>query len=116
VTAGCALLGTAAHIANVLPDLDDDVGTGVRGFVPRIGEPAARTLLAGLLLAAVALTVLAPPGPAAWWGWVGLAITAASAGWLWRRRTVPRDQTGFAVSVAVAALALGLLGLTLAGG
>src|SRR5215211_4565610 len=36
VTAGAAL-GAAAHLANVAPDLEDDLATGVRGLPHRIG-------------------------------------------------------------------------------
>ncbi|HEY0641171.1 MAG TPA: UbiA family prenyltransferase, partial [Pseudonocardiaceae bacterium] len=39
VAAG-ALLGCAAHFANVLPDLDDDLATGVRGLPHRWGRRA----------------------------------------------------------------------------
>lgn len=53
-----ALLGIAAHVSNVLPDLDDDAVTGVRGLPHRLGGLGS-TFLAGLTLAgaAVALTV-----------------------------------------------------------
>jgi 4-hydroxybenzoate polyprenyltransferase len=53
-----ALLGLAAHIANVLPDLADDVATGVRGMPHRLGARAS-TVVAGAALtaAAVALAV-----------------------------------------------------------
>ena len=37
VAAG-ALLGVGAHLLNVLPDLDDDRSTGVRGFPHRLGR------------------------------------------------------------------------------
>jgi 4-hydroxybenzoate polyprenyltransferase len=56
VAAG-ALLGVAAHVANVLPDFDDDAATGVRGLPHRLGRVGA-TLLAGFALAGAA-TVLA---------------------------------------------------------
>lgn len=52
VAAG-ALLGVAAHVANVLPDLDDDAATGVRGLPHRLGRVGA-TLLAGIALAGAA--------------------------------------------------------------
>ncbi len=52
VAAG-ALLGVAAHVANVLPDLDDDAATGVRGLPHRLGRVGS-TLLAGLALAGAA--------------------------------------------------------------
>ena len=52
VAAG-ALLGVAAHVANVLPDLEDDAVTGVRGLPHRLGRVGA-TLLAGVALAGAA--------------------------------------------------------------
>lgn len=70
-----ALLGLAAHIANVLPDLDDDRRTGVRGFPHRVGVRAG-TIVAGLALAGAAVVLLIGVGP------TPIAITgvAASAG------------------------------------
>lgn len=49
-----AALGAAVHLTNVLPDLDDDAATGVRGMPHRIGlrasaGSAAATVLAGAL-------------------------------------------------------------------
>jgi len=53
-----ALLGVAAHLLNVLPDLDEDAATGVRGLPHRLGARlippvAAAVLLAGTLVLAV---------------------------------------------------------------
>jgi 4-hydroxybenzoate polyprenyltransferase and related prenyltransferases len=70
VAAG-ALLGLAAHVANVLPDLDDDAATGVRGLPHRLGARAS-TVLAGVALAGAAVCLgmgLAPGIPTV----VGLA-------------------------------------------
>jgi 4-hydroxybenzoate polyprenyltransferase len=55
-------LGVAAHLANVLPDLEDDVKTGVRGLPHRLGAPASMVLAALLLGGATALIALAAPG------------------------------------------------------
>jgi 4-hydroxybenzoate polyprenyltransferase len=49
VTAGC-LLGAAAHVTNVLPDLERDRLTGVRGFAHLLGARAGG-LVAFVLLA-----------------------------------------------------------------
>ncbi|MGN6324673.1 UbiA family prenyltransferase [Pseudolysinimonas sp.] len=51
-----ALLGIAAHVANVLPDLDDDRRTGVRGLPHRLGpRPSLVIAWAALVLAALAV-------------------------------------------------------------
>lgn len=52
-----ALLGSGAHFANVLPDLDDDLATGVRGLPHRLGAAGSRVAAAGLLLAASVVLV-----------------------------------------------------------
>ncbi len=64
-----ALLGAGAHFANTLPDLADDLATGVRGLPHRIGAPASRLLSAVLLLGASVVLAFGP----------GLPRTTASA-------------------------------------
>ncbi|WP_028049091.1 UbiA family prenyltransferase [Cellulomonas sp. URHD0024] len=59
---GGALLGLGAHGANVVPDLQDDRSTGVRGLPHRIGGTATSIGSALALVAATVLVVLAPPG------------------------------------------------------
>jgi len=83
-----ALLGVAAHIANVLPDLADDAATGVRGLPHRLGTIGA-TLLAGAALAGAAIALT-----------VGIGIES------------PVALTGLVLSLAasVAAVVLGLRG------
>lgn len=62
-----ALLGVAAHLANVLPDLSDDAATGVRGLPHRIGATGTALGAAAVLLAASAVILLGPPGdPGVW--------------------------------------------------
>lgn len=57
VVLAAGLIGVAAHLANVLPDLAADARTGVRGLPQRLGyRPSA--VLAALLMAAVSFTVL----------------------------------------------------------
>ncbi len=51
-----AALGAAVHLTNVLPDLDDDERTGVRGLPHRIGPRASAVVAAvGIILGAVAV-------------------------------------------------------------
>lgn len=74
-----ALLGAAAHFANVLPDFDDDRRTGIRGLPHRLGRVTSGFVIAGALVAASALAVFGLGDEARWIGWVGLALTTAIA-------------------------------------
>jgi len=73
VAAG-ALLGGAAHLANVAPDLEDDAATGVRGLPHRLGATVSALVAAGLLGAASLVLVLGPAGPPTVVGWVALVV------------------------------------------
>ena len=53
-----ALLGIAAHFANVLPDLDDDKATGVRGLPHRFGRRALGVTTYVVLAVATVTAVL----------------------------------------------------------
>ncbi|WP_441247990.1 UbiA family prenyltransferase [Kitasatospora sp. McL0602] len=117
VTAGGALLGVGAHAANVLPDIADDLGTGVRGLPQRLGAGGARVLAAGALLAASAALLLGPAGMAGTSGGPGAAGAVGAAGW-----SVLALPGGLALAVALpsggrrpflAALALALLDVAL---
>ncbi|MGY1615129.1 UbiA family prenyltransferase [Geodermatophilus sp. SYSU D00691] len=95
VAAGAAL-GGAAHLANVAPDLEDDLATGVRGLPHRIGATASAVTGAVLLGAATLLLVLGPPGTPTTAGWAGVVlalpavVVAALAGSpRWRRVAFP---------------------------
>jgi heme o synthase len=72
VAAG-ALLGGGAHFANVLPDLDDDAATGIRGLPHRLGATGSAVAAAALLLGATLALVLGPSGGPSWPGWAALA-------------------------------------------
>jgi 4-hydroxybenzoate polyprenyltransferase len=73
VAAGAAL-GSAAHLANVAPDLEDDLATGVRGLPHRLGARVSAVAGAVLLGAASVLLVAGPDGPPTPAGWAGLAL------------------------------------------
>jgi 4-hydroxybenzoate polyprenyltransferase len=79
MTAAGAALGVGAHVLNALPDLADDLRTGVRGLPHRLGEGVARPLAAGLLVAASALAALGPAGSPPAWIWVALLVVVALA-------------------------------------
>ncbi|GAA4707352.1 UbiA family prenyltransferase [Pseudonocardia yuanmonensis] len=78
IAAGAAL-GVGAHVLNALPDLADDVRTGVRGLPHRLGERTARPLAAGLLVVASVLAALGPAGSPPGWVWGALLVVAALA-------------------------------------
>jgi 4-hydroxybenzoate polyprenyltransferase len=69
-----ALLGVAAHFGNVLPDLEDDRATGIRGLPHRLGARAAGLVIAVTLAGASASIVLglAGAGP---FHYVGLGLS-----------------------------------------
>ena len=75
VGAGAAL-GAAAHLANVAPDLEEDLATGVRGLPHRLGAGPSAVACALLLGGASLVLVLGPPGAPTAAGWVGLAVAA----------------------------------------
>ncbi|GII89342.1 membrane protein [Sphaerisporangium siamense] len=97
-----ALLGMGAHFTNVIPDLDDDLGQGVRGLPHRLGPAAARVGAATLLVAASVVIALAPEDRGGAITVAGLvAVGVALAGGLIAARRSVR-QAALAVTVAVA--------------
>jgi 4-hydroxybenzoate polyprenyltransferase len=107
-TGAGALLGVGAHLANALPDLEDDLATGVRGLPHRLGRPASTAGAAALLLAATALLAYGPEdpgaaGPAA----LGVAAALTAAGATLGRR--PGSRAPFLSAVAVAVVDVALL-------
>lgn len=103
-----AALGAAVHLTNVLPDLDDDRRTGVRGLPHRIG-PAASVVLAvaGTVVAAVAVLFgsIAGGAPAAAMIPFAVLVVLVAAAVLTRMRRHGPDRTGFRL-VMTAALVL----------
>jgi 4-hydroxybenzoate polyprenyltransferase len=73
VAAGAAL-GAAAHLANVAPDLEDDLATGVRGLPHRLGARVSAVVGALLLGGASIVLVVGPDGRPTAAGWAGLAL------------------------------------------
>lgn len=74
-----ALLGAGAHFANAVPDLNDDLATGVRGLPHRLGAGPAAATGAVLLLAATAVLAFGRPGPPGLIGWLALALAVPAA-------------------------------------
>jgi 4-hydroxybenzoate polyprenyltransferase len=71
------LLGVAAHLANVVPDIEDDRATAVVGFAHRIGPRAALLLAAILAAASSAVVALGPPGGPSGLDWAAVGLVGA---------------------------------------
>jgi 4-hydroxybenzoate polyprenyltransferase len=101
IVAGGALLGVAAHLLNVLPDLEADRAGAARGLPHLLGSTGS-LLLAGGLLGALLVTVVVAGGPGGggrgWAAGVAAALIAAVviAGLAGRRRL------GFRLTIAAA--------------
>jgi 4-hydroxybenzoate polyprenyltransferase len=74
-----ALLGVGAHFVNVLPDLDDDAATGVRGLPHRLGARWSPVVSAAVLVAAAVVIVVGAPVDSTVVAAVALALTAGLA-------------------------------------
>lgn len=104
-----ALLGVGAHLANVLPDLEDDQATGVRGLPHRLGRRWTAVLAPAVLAVAVVVAVAGsgPPTP-------GAAAVASAAVLLGTAGGVvglvrPRSRLPFTLAMVVAVLCIGVL-------
>ncbi|WP_156759306.1 UbiA family prenyltransferase [Microbacterium karelineae] len=79
-----ACLGLAVHFSNVLPDLDDDARTGVRGLPHRFGRRWSAVSAFAALVAGAAVVATGPPagdpGVAALRG-LGFLTVAGIAAW-----------------------------------
>jgi 4-hydroxybenzoate polyprenyltransferase len=100
-----ALFGVSAHLANVLPDLDDDVQTGVRGLPHRIGQRATAVACPVLLGAASVVILIGTTGgggPELWrWLTAALLLLISAAGVVIALRR-PTSRALFLVVIVVA--------------
>jgi 4-hydroxybenzoate polyprenyltransferase len=107
--AATALLGAGAHFVNVLPDLDDDARTGVRGLPHRLGRRRSATAAALLLGGASVLLAVAPRGGIDAIGMaalVAVGVLLAGAIGVGRR---PGSRWAFRLVLLVAAVDVALL-------
>lgn len=110
-----ALLGVGAHLANVLPDLDDDAATGVRGLPHRLGRRATGVLAPVLLTAGAATAVLGPPQePAS--GVVVVGVLAAALGSVAGAVGLSRPSSRLPFTLAMAVAGLCVAALVASGG
>ncbi|MET0806444.1 MAG: UbiA family prenyltransferase [Lacisediminihabitans sp.] len=104
-----AMLGVAAHFANVLPDLDDDARTGIAGLPHRIGRRASGVVIWAALLLGALFALVGPSGGPTPLQWAGLAVTlllAAAIAVLLRR---PPTRLLFQLIIAAALVNVVLL-------
>ncbi|HEY9306523.1 MAG TPA: UbiA family prenyltransferase [Microbacterium sp.] len=105
-----AALGAAVHLTNVLPDLDDDARTGIRGLPHRLG-PRASAVTAALAVVGGAIAVLLGAsggdlGAVSGVSWVFFAaVVAVAAITAWRAIARPPTRALFRL-VMLAALLL----------
>ncbi len=103
-----AVLGSAAHFANVIPDLDDDAATGVRGLPHRIGGTASAGVASALAVITGVVLAVGPPGPVTTAGLVAvpLSVVILVLGRLRGRRAGSRAYFTALLAVAVVDVAL----------
>lgn len=106
-TSAGALLGIGAHGANTLPDLEDDVATGVRGLPQRLGRTATSVLSGLALLGATVLLAVGPGASALGWAAVAAAACVFAGGLVLGRR--PASRAPFLAVIAVALVDVALL-------
>jgi 4-hydroxybenzoate polyprenyltransferase len=105
--AGAALIGAGAHFTNVLPDLETDAATGVRGLPHRLGH--TRSLVTGAaLMTGGATLALTGPGlgtPTV----VGLTLVACLAGGILVVGRAGRERLGWLLTLGLAGVAMAAL-------
>ena len=111
-----ASLGVAAHFANVLPDLEDDLRTGVRGLPHRLGRRVTEAVTWVALIGAAAFvafgnTSRSPLALVGFTAVAGIAAVGLIAGRTAARRGAPASRLSFRLILAAALLVVLLLAL-----
>jgi 4-hydroxybenzoate polyprenyltransferase len=108
MTAAGGLLGVGAHFMNVVPDIDDDLRSGVAGLPHRFGRRGS-TAVAGLLLTAASCILALGPGPDA----LGVVAVAATVALVFVAASVttrrPNSRWPFRIAMVVALIDVVLL-------
>ncbi len=102
-----ALLGASAHLTNVVPDIEADLASGIRGLGHRIGTRACIGLAAALLLGA-SLVLATRPGiaPAGRAGVLAVALGCSTGAAVLAGRSGSRMPFRLTVVAALADVAL----------
>jgi 4-hydroxybenzoate polyprenyltransferase len=108
--AAAGLIGVAAHFGNALPDLDDDLHTGVAGLPHRLGRSTSSLVAVGAALGAtlVAVVAEASTGPPLMWVLAVAAVAIGCGGFVASRR-LPGSEAAFYATMAVAAVDVAVL-------
>jgi 4-hydroxybenzoate polyprenyltransferase len=108
--AAAGLIGVAAHFGNVLPDLDDDLHTGVAGLPHRLGRSTSSLVAVGAALGAtlVAVVAQARTGPPVMWVLAVAALAIGCGGFAASGRR-PGSEAAFYATMAVAAVDVAVL-------
>lgn len=69
-----SMLGVAAHLVNVLPDLRQDALSGIRGLPHRIGATPSTIGAALLMVGAAAALLFGPTGAVPAWRWIAFGV------------------------------------------
>jgi len=104
-----AMLGVAAHVANVLPDLDDDARTGISGLPHRIGRRASGVVLGVALVLGAVFAFFGPAGATTTLQWAGLIVTLLLAVAIGVLLTRPPTRLLFQLIIAAALVNVVLL-------
>jgi 4-hydroxybenzoate polyprenyltransferase len=104
-----ALLGIGAHFINVLPDLEYDRSTGVRGLPHRLGGRGAGVLAPLILVIASCLVLTGRPGPVGTRDWLILGVIVVMAGVSAVAAATGRRRLPLAATAFIAVIDVGLL-------
>jgi len=106
IVLAAALIGGAAHYANVLPDIADDLAAGVRGLPQQAGMRGATAAAGAASMLAGVLVLLAEPGWLTALGPVGVAGVLTLAA---RAAARDRPATVFQAIIGCAAINVALI-------
>ena len=108
-TATGVLLGLGAHFGNVLPDLDDDRRTGIRGAPQRIGLLGSAIVAAAAVAGAAGLLLVAAGAPTPPVVLLGVAVVALAAFIVVATRRRRLTRLAFVATMLAAALCVAML-------
>ncbi len=106
IVLAAGLIGGAAHYANVLPDIADDLAAGVRGLPQQAGVRGATAAASAASVLASLLVLLAEPG---WASALGLVAVSAVVALAARAAARDRPATVFQAIIGCAAINVALI-------